>query len=275
MSSESFSGVGAETNASKMRTLLICHDGARLDQEGLARWLASFTNLVGIVVVRETKARSWRRVRRELKRVGALRFLDVLAFRLYYRLRLAGKDIDWENTLLQRLSETYPPLNAVPTLITQTPNSEEVEKFIGSQEPDIVIARCKTLLKESVFSIPAKGTFVMHPGICPEYRNAHGCFWALANNDLDRVGMTLLRINKGVDTGPVFGYFSYPYDARSESHVVIQHRVVFENLEKIAQKFREIYGGVSTPLDVSGRSSGTWGQPWLSQYLKLRRRVTR
>ena len=37
------------------------------------------------------------------------------------------------------------------------------------------------------------GTFVMHPGICPEYRNAHGCFWALANRDLARVGMTLLR----------------------------------------------------------------------------------
>ena len=51
----------------------------------------------------------------------------------------------------------------------------------------------------------------MHPGICPEYRNAHGCFWALANRDLNKVGMTLLRIDKGVDTGPTFGYYTYPY----------------------------------------------------------------
>jgi len=36
----------------------------------------------------------------------------------------------------------------------------------------------------------------MHPGICPEYRNSHGCFWALANDDPERVGVTLLQIDK-------------------------------------------------------------------------------
>ena len=54
-------------------------------------------------------------------------------------------------------------------------------------------ARCKVILKEKIFGIPRVGTFVMHPGICPEYRNAHGCFWALVRRDLERVGMTLLR----------------------------------------------------------------------------------
>src|SRR5271166_1834722 len=33
-----------------MKTLLICHDGAPLDQVVLARWLNSFSNLVGLVV---------------------------------------------------------------------------------------------------------------------------------------------------------------------------------------------------------------------------------
>src|SRR5436309_328007 len=32
-------------------------------------------------------------------------------------------------------------------------------------------------------SLPARGTFVLHTGICPEYRNAHGCFWALARSE--------------------------------------------------------------------------------------------
>jgi hypothetical protein len=30
-----------------MKTLVICHDGAALDQEELARWLASFSELAG------------------------------------------------------------------------------------------------------------------------------------------------------------------------------------------------------------------------------------
>ena len=46
------------------------------------------------------------------------------------------------------------------------------EERMGVREPDLVIARCKTLLASRVFSIPPLGTYVMHPGICPEYRNA-------------------------------------------------------------------------------------------------------
>lgn len=68
-----------------MKTLLICHDGAQLDQVVLARWLSSFSNLVGVVIVQEPASRTWRRIRREVKRIGVLRFLDVLAFRFYYR----------------------------------------------------------------------------------------------------------------------------------------------------------------------------------------------
>jgi hypothetical protein len=40
-----------------MRTLLICHDDAALDRDGLARWLASFSTLTGIHVLREPPRR--------------------------------------------------------------------------------------------------------------------------------------------------------------------------------------------------------------------------
>ncbi len=254
-----------------MRTALICHEDAPLDREGLARWLASFSDFRGTLVLRETGGRMRQRVKREVKRVGWLRFLDVLAFRLYYRLRLAADDKRWEGDALDRLRAHYPATSGAPELLTSTPNSPEAEEFLRALSPDIVIARCKTLLKESVFSIPATGTFVMHPGICPEYRNAHGCFWALATGDYDKVGMTLLKIDRGVDTGPVFGYYGCDFDETRESHVRIQHRVVLDNLDTIAVRLRDIHGGRATPLETSGRRSGTWGQPWLTRYLAIQR----
>jgi methionyl-tRNA formyltransferase len=110
----------------------------------------------------------------------------------------------------------------------------------------------------------------MHPGICPEYRNAHGCFWAMATGDHANVGMTMLRIDKGVDTGPVFGYFRVEADAR-ESHVVTQHRVVFEHLDAIRDKLLKIEAGTERPIDTGGRKSATWGQPWLSALVRMRR----
>jgi hypothetical protein len=259
-----------------MKTLLICHDGALLDQVVLARWMNSFSDLVGIVVIREPRAQLWRRVRREIKRIGFLRFLDALAFRLYYSIFLASKDRRWEAQELRKKNLLYESISADTAILrTPSPNTKETEEFIQKLNPDIVVARCKVLLKESIFSIARKGTFVMHPGICPEYRNAHGCFWALANGDLDKVGMTLLRIDKGVDTGPPFGYYTYPFDEVRESHIVIQHRVVLENLESLRIKLLEIFNGTAIPLNTSGRTSAAWGQPWLTRYLKWKSRAKR
>jgi folate-dependent phosphoribosylglycinamide formyltransferase PurN len=252
-----------------MRTLLICHERAELDREALARWLGSFTTFAGCLVIREPRARLRQRIAREITRVGFWHFVDVLAFRAYYALIRAAADREWEQRELGRVRERYPRRPDAPEAIVQSPNSIEAEAFIRAAQPDLIVARCKTLIAERVFSIPRLGTFVMHPGICPEYRNAHGCFWAMARGDADNVGMTLLRIDKGVDTGPVFGYFRIA-PAPGESHVVVQHRVVTEHLDAIRDKLLEIEAGTATPIDTTGRESAAWGQPWLSSQIKMR-----
>ena len=252
-----------------MRTLLICHADAALDREGLARWLGSFSTFTGSVIVREPAARKRRRIRREIERVGFWRSLDVLAFRVYYGLTRAASDRRWEKRELEQLRGRYKDRPLVPELLVDSPNAAASEQFIRERQPDLVVARCKTLLKESVFSIPRLGTFVMHPGICPEYRNAHGCFWARALGDAGNVGMTLLRIDRGVDTGPVFGYFRVAAD-RHEPHVVTQHRVVLEHLDAIADTLLRVADETARPLTTEGRPSAAWGQPWLSAYIRMR-----
>ena len=257
-----------------MKILLICHKDEQLNREGLAAWLYSLSDLVGVVELSERPSRIMKRIHRELERIGYLRFLDVLAFRLFYKLCLRARDRAWEQDLSSRLLARYGAVpQRVPVLRTASPNSKEAEQFIRHAEPDFVIARCKTLLAERIFTLPSVATLVMHPGICPEYRNAHGCFWALANRDLERVGMTLLKIDKGVDTGSVYGYFSCDYDEVGESHVVIQHRVVFDNLDAIQKRIEEIFQGIARPLNTTGRKSAMWGQPWMTRYLEWKRRA--
>ena len=178
------------------------------------------------------------------------------------------RDAADEQRILERVSSEYPPLSEdLPVVETERANSNEVGRFLRNIQPDLMIARCKVILKPEIFQIPRLGTFVMHPGICPEYRNAHGCFWALAERDLQNVGMTLLKVDKGVDTGPTYGYFSYPYDECAESHIVIQHRTVFDNLHQLRDKLLEIEQGSAGTINTAGRKSGAWGQPWLTRYL--------
>src|SRR5207247_7858357 len=99
------------------------------------------------------------------------------------------------------------------------------------------------------------------------YRNAHGSFWALAKRDLEKVGLTLLKIDNGVDTGPVYGYYSYDFDEIRESHLVIMTRVVLDNLDPIRDKLLEIHAGIAKPIDTAGRSTAVWGQPCVHSYL--------
>lgn len=255
-----------------MRTVLICHAGARLDQLGLANWLASFSDLSGIIVLQEPRRRLWQRVKKECRRNGLARFIDVLAFRIFYRLFLAKRDRIWEDAELHRLARLYPePTHAPRLCVATSPNSPEAKAFLAELAPDVVIARCKTLLKPEVFTIPRLGTYVLHPGMCPEYRNAHGCFWALANNEPEKVAVTLLRIDAGVDTGPIYGYYSCDFDSVKDSHVVIQAQAVTANLDAIRRKLEEIAAGTAQPIETCGRASAVWGQPWLTKYFSWKR----
>jgi hypothetical protein len=250
--------------------VLICHEKDHLDTEGLASWLASTLKLAGLIIIRDRPGRLWRASRREVRRVGILRFLDVVAYRAYARLQLEGRDAAWKARAVRRLRESYPAdLRIVPRILVSSPNSDAARSFMAQLRPDLAIARCKVILAPEIFNLPRIGTFVMHPGICPEYRNAHGCFWALVNRDLDRVGMTLLRVDAGIDTGPVYLHGSCEIDEIRESHVVIQYRAVIENLDAIGQVLLSLCRGEQTPpISTEGRRSATWGQPRLTDYLR-------
>jgi len=259
-----------------LRVVLICHHDAPLHHDGVARWIASWATLSGIVVIKEPAVVLRRRLRREWRRVGSLRLLDVFAFRLFYRLSIASRDQAWTGDQLRQLRNRYSDLPAgTRTIEVPSPASNESQAFIEAANPDIVIALCKSILPERVFAIPRFGTFVFHPGICPEYRNAHGCFWALASGDRAHVGMTLLRIDKGVDTGPIFGYFEAGFDEVRESHIRIQHRVVLDNLDAIRARILDIVRGSARQIDVTGRPSREWGQPWLTAWIRWKSNARR
>lgn len=254
---------------SPARVVLICHEDDRIDREGTARWLATDFRLAGLVLLRDAPGAGRQKLRRELRRVGPLRIFDVLAFRAWYRLTAARHDRAWLETTVDALRARYPAsLDTVPTIHAHDPNDDAVANFLAEIQPDFAIARCKHLLKPRIFRQPSLGTFVLHPGICPQYRNAHGCFWALVNRDLERVGMTLLKIDEGIDTGPAYLQAGYPYDECNESHFRIQHRVVLENLDAIGRTLRRVCDGQAQPLALSRDGSANWGQPWLSAWIR-------
>jgi len=258
----------------KHSVVLICHQNDPLDAEGIAAWLSNSFCLAGIVLLQDRPDSILRKIRKEYRRVGFIRLLDVIMFRLMYQFIHARNDTKWVQQKVRDLQLRYPAnIRYVPRLYTHDPNSEEVHLFVKSLNTDFALARCKHILKEKIFTLPRYGTYVLHPGICPAYRNAHGCFWALVNRDLGSVGMTLLKVDSGIDTGPVYLQSSYSYDESLESHIIIQYRVVLENLDLIVEALTGIFNDTLQPCRVSARHSMNWGQPWLSAWIHWQRKI--
>ena len=162
-----------------LRTALICQADDPLNRDGLARWLASFSDLAGVVVLDETRQRAWRRVRREIRYFGRWRFLDVLAFRLYYRLALRGGYRRWEEAAVAYLTHRFPPLTSETRILrAASPNTAEVGAFLGECRPDLVIARCKWILKPEISRSRPRARSSCTRVSVHSIETRHGCFCA-------------------------------------------------------------------------------------------------
>jgi folate-dependent phosphoribosylglycinamide formyltransferase PurN len=251
-----------------MKTILMCHENDFFDKEIVARWLSSFSDLAGVVLINEHTDFKKKRYKYEYKRSGFLGFIDIVLYKIYHRIFLRKSEARLNTQIINRCLERFPSLSEdIPVFTTTNPKNNETQSFISELAPDIMIVRAKMILTPNIFEIPKSGTFVLHPGICPQYRNAHGCYWAIANKDYNNVGVTLLKIDRGIDTGPIYGYFRYKYNSKTESHNIIQTKVVSENFEQIKDKLIEINNNEAQTIGTEGLPSNVYGQPKLSSYL--------
>lgn len=265
----------AETQAdrgTRPQTVLLRHKGSSFDKEVIGRWLGNTTDLKAEIIIEPDRTRKVDTVRYEYRRNGLTGVLDALAFRLYYTTKLSEKEQPKIDTLIRSSREQYPEHQADQYHVAD-PNSARTESLLEEIEPDMMIARSRVLLEERIFSRPVEGTFVIHPGICPEYRNQHGCFWALANGEDDMVGYSMIRIDEGIDTGEIHAQNGTSFNPIDDEYLYIQLKVVADNLEEIEQTLEDINSGRSTPEDTSQRRSAMWGMPKLSAWLTWKRRV--
>jgi methionyl-tRNA formyltransferase len=82
--------------------------------------------------------------------------------------------------------------------------SAEQRKPILDLEPDlIVVAAFGIILGKSILELPRVGCVNLHASLLPRYRGASPVSAAILNGDRE-TGVTLMKMEKGLDTGPMF-----------------------------------------------------------------------
>ena len=99
-------------------------------------------------------------------------------------------------------------------LQTERVNSIEVREAIAEARPDVlVVVAFGALLRPKLLSIAPHGCLNVHASILPRHRGASPINAAILEGD-SKVGVSLMRMDEGLDTGPVMLTRSLDADAR-------------------------------------------------------------
>jgi methionyl-tRNA formyltransferase len=83
---------------------------------------------------------------------------------------------------------------------------EELARFA----PDVVVvAAYGRILPPEVLAVPRRGCVNVHGSLLPRYRGAAPIQWAVANGEVE-TGVSLMVMEEGLDTGPVFAQRAIP-----------------------------------------------------------------
>lgn len=82
-------------------------------------------------------------------------------------------------------------------------NSPECIAELKRLDPDVVLLNGTRILSPEVLaSVPAR-FLNTHAGITPLYRGVHGAYWALVEGRPEHCGVTVHRVDSGIDTGGI------------------------------------------------------------------------
>ncbi|MDE0020564.1 MAG: formyltransferase family protein [Candidatus Poribacteria bacterium] len=244
---------------------------------GAARWLSERYDLRAVFYIEEgwnRRANRVRAVQKRAKRIGLRRIADELLFYGYYLRRYGRGD---ERLWRERLPAAFqnPPPADAPTHSCADIHSPRWLDEIAACEPDILFSVCaKTIFQPALFNLPKMGMFILHEGITPEYRGLHTAGWALLQGEPQYVGYSLLKAEKGIDTGPILCQGAYPDAANWGFHWrFIGHQALAHGLPAMEAALDGLYanGGRFEPVSQEGRVSRNYSWIGMSDYLRCRR----
>ncbi len=91
----------------------------------------------------------------------------------------------------------------VPVLQPARPTEPQFLEQIRALAPDVgVVVAYGHILKPELLAIPKRGMLNVHPSLLPELRGAAPIEWAIING-LEQTGVTIMRMDAGMDSGPI------------------------------------------------------------------------
>ena len=116
------------------------------------------------------------------------------------------------------------PHFAEPRLVHQVAhiNAPVVVELLERHKIDLVAVFGTSLIRSpELFQLMPGRVLNLHGGLSPWYRGADSTFWALYNNEIEKVGCTIHRINRRIDAGELLAHVCPAIEPGDREHLLL------------------------------------------------------
>jgi folate-dependent phosphoribosylglycinamide formyltransferase PurN len=157
-----------------------------------------------------------------IKRFGYLKVFDQILFKIFISNLLNFFSSSRINEIIREFELDDSPISNQKILFVDSVNSQLCRDNLIKLYPDLVLVNGTGIISEKTLNCISTLFINSHVGITPEYRGVHGAYWALVNNDFENCGVTVHKVDKGIDTGDIIyqetikisindNFATYPY----------------------------------------------------------------
>jgi len=220
-------------------------------------------------VIREAKVPRLTFLKRRLRKLGWRTLLGQIVFAkcLIPLLRWEASRRRADILLQYELDETPIPVEHV--IDVRSVNDVETVTLLQKLSPQVIVVNGTRILEEQLLRATSAVFLNAHVGITPLYRGVHGGYWALASGDPQHFGVTIHKIDKGIDTGEIVAQASIKPDAADNfsTYPLLQIAIAIPLLKRV---LRDAISGKLETMPVPRGKSRLWSHPTVFQYLKSR-----
>lgn len=134
---------------------------------------------------------------------------------------------------------------------------EAVETLRGYEADVFVVAAFGQILSEEILNMPKYGCINIHASLLPKYRGA-GPIQRVILDGMKETGITIMKMDKGVDTGDMLLQSVVPIDEK-ETGDSLHDKLTIEGAKLIVEALYKIEAGDITPVKQNDADSSYAG----------------
>lgn len=216
----------------------------------LVDWMNTFVDVRGVIWTaanRNTRAARFEQFRKRIKRGGFVRAMSELFYFVGSKFKFGEDEASLRKLIREERAREQVPVSSMPAIHVPNLRAPEVLKFLDQVKPDVLFTQCiNELIPKNVYTYPPQGCYVFHEGVVPQYRGKFCTHWAVLNGDFDLIGASVIKVEAGLDAGPVAFIEHVRPQTLGRGHQWLEHEVLFLALPRLKQWLEDLAAGRAT-----------------------------